>query len=167
MSETSAPPSSYVGDSHSNMNQHLAELDFLSSKPISSSKADYINSVPLFTKDASVLLEEDSDELIFSFKSLLGAIIKQKALIPGFLKIPRKLNLIWDKKDLKMLTLLSSSNYDLVNPEIYLNVSAPFSAVLTGVQGSGKSHSLSVLLESCFIDNPITGHVPAPLAGLG
>lgn len=91
MSETSTPPSSYLGHSASNLNQHLAELEFLSLKPISEKKTDYVNSVPLFTKDAVVLLDQEIDESLFPFKSLLGSIIKQKALIPGFSKIPREI----------------------------------------------------------------------------
>ncbi|KAF9779993.1 hypothetical protein BJ322DRAFT_1023896 [Thelephora terrestris] len=37
------------------------------------------------------------------------------------------------------------------DPRLYLNTNAPFSAVVCGVQGSGKSHSVSVMLESMMI----------------
>lgn len=44
---------------------------------------------------------------------------------------------------------------------------APFSAVVCGVQGSGKSHTVSILLESMFIPNlrPL-GSLQKPLSGL-
>ena len=36
-------------------------------------------------------------------------------------------------------------------PDVYLNTHDPFCFVTVGVQGSGKSHSLSVVLESCVL----------------
>ncbi|KAI6033696.1 hypothetical protein BKA83DRAFT_4179910 [Pisolithus microcarpus] len=38
-----------------------------------------------------------------------------------------------------------------IDPRLYINTNAPFSAVVCGVQGSGKSHTVSVLLENMFI----------------
>ncbi|KAH9829259.1 uncharacterized protein C8Q71DRAFT_791331 [Rhodofomes roseus] len=50
---------------------------------------------------------------------------------------------------------------------IYLNTNAPFSALVCGVQGSGKSHTTSVMLEDMFVpDNPSIGQLQKPLAGL-
>ncbi|KAI0053073.1 hypothetical protein FA95DRAFT_1552963 [Auriscalpium vulgare] len=50
---------------------------------------------------------------------------------------------------------------------LYLNTNAPLSAVVCGVQGSGKSHTVSVMLESMFITGyPATGHLAKPLSGL-
>lgn len=44
---------------------------------------------------------------------------------------------------------------------------APFSAVVCGVQGSGKSHTVSVLLENMFIpDCTHIGSLKKPLSGL-
>lgn len=44
---------------------------------------------------------------------------------------------------------------------------APFSAVVCGVQGSGKSHTVSVLLENMLIaDLPKIGTLPKALSGL-
>lgn len=54
----------------------------------------------------------------------------------------------------------------LLNRKIYINSNAPFSALVCGVQGSGKSHSTSVLLESCLIRDERIGTLPAPLSGL-
>ncbi|KZP24565.1 hypothetical protein FIBSPDRAFT_821842 [Athelia psychrophila] len=50
---------------------------------------------------------------------------------------------------------------------LYLNTNAPFSAVLCGVQGSGKSHTVACMLESMFIPkySPI-GSLEKPLCGL-
>ncbi|KAF7981663.1 hypothetical protein HWV62_32784 [Athelia sp. TMB] len=50
---------------------------------------------------------------------------------------------------------------------MYVNTNAPFSAIVCGVQGSGKSHTVSVLLENMFIPSctPIGG-LTKPLCGL-
>ncbi|KAI0771995.1 hypothetical protein BD413DRAFT_50205 [Trametes elegans] len=44
-----------------------------------------------------------------------------------------------------------SSSYTPQDPRLYINTNAPFAAVVCGVQGSGKSHSVSVLLENMLI----------------
>ncbi|PVH72139.1 hypothetical protein DL98DRAFT_611852 [Cadophora sp. DSE1049] len=53
-----------------------------------------------------------------------------------------------------------------LDPRIYFNISAPSSAFICGSQGSGKSHTLSCLLENCLLkssvsklDNPLSGLV--------
>ncbi|KAL4075519.1 hypothetical protein J3A83DRAFT_4485116 [Scleroderma citrinum] len=60
-----------------------------------------------------------------------------------------------------------SMSYSPMDPILYVNTNAPFSAVVCGVQGSGKSHTASVLLESMFISNlPSIGALQKPLSGL-
>ncbi|KAF2450187.1 hypothetical protein P171DRAFT_450876 [Karstenula rhodostoma CBS 690.94] len=53
---------------------------------------------------------------------------------------------------------------------ILLNTDTPWSAFLCGSQGSGKSHSLSCMLENCLLEDktilPRIGYNPNPLAGL-
>lgn len=49
---------------------------------------------------------------------------------------------------------------------VLLNTNAPWSAFLCGSQGSGKSHTLSCMLENCLLDDPQIGKNPHPLAGL-
>ncbi|KAI9066396.1 hypothetical protein FKP32DRAFT_1645965 [Trametes sanguinea] len=53
------------------------------------------------------------------------------------------------------------------DPRLYVNTSAPFSALICGVQGSGKSHTVSVLLESMLVPGyAAIGVCKKPLAGL-
>ncbi|KAI0880029.1 uncharacterized protein GGS22DRAFT_182660 [Annulohypoxylon maeteangense] len=52
------------------------------------------------------------------------------------------------------------------DPRIFYNVAVPSSTFICGSQGSGKSHSLSCILENCLIPAPILGHLPKPLAGI-
>lgn len=48
---------------------------------------------------------------------------------------------------------------------ILLNVAAPWSAFLCGSQGSGKSHTLSCILENCLLNSEVAT-VKNPLAGI-
>ncbi|KAB2574822.1 hypothetical protein DBV05_g6553 [Lasiodiplodia theobromae] len=59
----------------------------------------------------------------------------------------------------------SAHNPDGVEP-IFLNTNAPWSAFLCGSQGSGKSHTLSVMLEGCLLPNKALGRLPEPLQGI-
>ncbi|KAG6331058.1 hypothetical protein ID866_8032 [Astraeus odoratus] len=60
-----------------------------------------------------------------------------------------------------------SGEYIPVDPRLYVNTNAPLSAVVCGVQGSGKSHTVSVLLENMFIDGQDSmGCLYQPLSGL-
>ncbi|KAL8885114.1 MAG: hypothetical protein Q9192_006703, partial [Flavoplaca navasiana] len=53
-------------------------------------------------------------------------------------------------------------NFD---PRIFLNVNAPWSTFICGSQGSGKSHTLSCILENCLIPSGL-GQLPSPLAAI-
>ncbi|KAJ7124629.1 hypothetical protein C8R43DRAFT_1240942 [Mycena crocata] len=49
---------------------------------------------------------------------------------------------------------------------VYVNTNAPSSAVICGVQGSGKSHTVSCILESALIADSRIGQLPEPLSAL-
>ncbi|KAJ7158979.1 hypothetical protein C8R43DRAFT_357208 [Mycena crocata] len=49
---------------------------------------------------------------------------------------------------------------------LYVNTNAPSSVVICGVQGSGKSHTVSCLLECALISDPRVGQLPQPLSAL-
>lgn len=49
---------------------------------------------------------------------------------------------------------------------IFLNVNAPNSAFICGSQGSGKSYTLSCMLENCLLKKQDTGPVSEPVAGV-
>ncbi|KAI6110773.1 hypothetical protein EDD16DRAFT_1609606 [Pisolithus croceorrhizus] len=54
-----------------------------------------------------------------------------------------------------------------IDPRLYINTNAPLSAIVCGVQGSGKSHTVSVLLENMFIpDQGSIGSLNCALSGL-
>jgi len=50
---------------------------------------------------------------------------------------------------------------------LYLNTNTPFSALVCGVQGSGKSHTVSVVLENMFVTGcAALGQLVKPLSGM-
>jgi hypothetical protein len=51
------------------------------------------------------------------------------------------------------------------DPRIFFNIAAPSSTFICGSQGSGKSHTLSCLLENCLISSEAS-ILPQPLTGL-
>ena len=53
-------------------------------------------------------------------------------------------------------------NYD---PRVFFNVSEPCSAFICGSQGSGKSHTLSCILENCLVTSKL-GRLSSPLRGI-
>ncbi|KAI1363206.1 hypothetical protein F5Y08DRAFT_354724 [Xylaria arbuscula] len=52
------------------------------------------------------------------------------------------------------------------DPRIFYNVAAPASVFICGSQGSGKSHTLSCILENCLIPSEKLGCLPRPLTGI-
>ena len=49
---------------------------------------------------------------------------------------------------------------------LYMNTNAPSSTVICGVQGSGKSHSVSVIIENSLISLPELGKLPHSLSAV-
>ncbi|KAL8709144.1 MAG: hypothetical protein Q9220_006024 [cf. Caloplaca sp. 1 TL-2023] len=59
----------------------------------------------------------------------------------------------------------SESVKEPADDRMFLNMNAPFSAFVCGVQGSGKSHTLSCILEMALIESKL-GKLPRPLTGI-
>jgi len=53
-----------------------------------------------------------------------------------------------------------------VNSPIFLNTNTPWSAFICGSQGSGKSYTMSYMLENCLLASSAIGRCPKPLAGM-
>ncbi|KAI1293181.1 hypothetical protein F5Y03DRAFT_411422 [Xylaria venustula] len=52
------------------------------------------------------------------------------------------------------------------DPRIFYNVATPSSVFICGNQGSGKSHTLSCILENCLVPSEKLGCLPRPLTGI-
>ncbi|EED22283.1 conserved hypothetical protein [Talaromyces stipitatus ATCC 10500] len=62
--------------------------------------------------------------------------------------------------------LASQQSEDLVDPRVMLNTNTPFSAFICGLQGSGKSHTTSCIIENCSLPFPALGVLKKPLSTL-
>jgi hypothetical protein len=49
---------------------------------------------------------------------------------------------------------------------VFINTNVPFSTFICGKQGSGKSYTLSCLLEGCLLSADQLGKLPRPLSGI-
>ncbi|PSN58637.1 hypothetical protein BS50DRAFT_65017 [Corynespora cassiicola Philippines] len=50
--------------------------------------------------------------------------------------------------------------------KLFLNTNAPFSTFICGVQGSGKSHTTSCIMENSLVRSPHLGYLQSPLSAL-
>ncbi|UPX19819.1 uncharacterized protein EKO05_0010070 [Ascochyta rabiei] len=65
-----------------------------------------------------------------------------------------------------LLGSLEDGEDDLLNSQLFLNTNVPFSAFVCGVQGSGKSHTTSCVLENAVLKSPNLGHLESPASTL-
>ncbi|KAG9944936.1 hypothetical protein KCU85_g7574, partial [Aureobasidium melanogenum] len=64
-------------------------------------------------------------------------------------------------------SMFGSTNFvDEESEPILLNTNTPWSAFICGSQGSGKSYTLSAIIENCLYASPTIGKLPKPLAGV-
>lgn len=61
--------------------------------------------------------------------------------------------------------ILSAGTNRMPDPRVFHNITTPMSAFICGSQGSGKSHTLSCLLENCLIPSS-AAVLPKPLTGV-
>lgn len=52
------------------------------------------------------------------------------------------------------------------SPQLFLNTNAPFSAFICGVQGSGKSHTTSCIIENAILVSEHLGRLESPVSTL-
>lgn len=72
------------------------------------------------------------------------------------------------RSDLPQYGLMGTHDQNIHNPrsKLFLNTNVPFSAFVCGVQGSGKSHTTSCILENCLIPSKNIGVLREPLSAL-
>ncbi|KAI0804907.1 hypothetical protein GGR55DRAFT_306934 [Xylaria sp. FL0064] len=61
---------------------------------------------------------------------------------------------------------MQTCELEVKDPRIFYSVATPSSVFSCGSQGSGKSHSLSCVLENCLIQSRVLGDLPHPLMGI-
>ncbi|TFK76039.1 hypothetical protein BDN72DRAFT_831482 [Pluteus cervinus] len=155
------------------MHFHSAELESSYVLPHNRPRSNYAPSI------SSVSIRRESDEDEFS---LLGDVVPAQGgtvADHGIITAPILSREAYEVADFDqdstqygvlgsiIATVSMEHTYIPQDPRLYVNTNAPFSAVVCGVQGSGKSHTVSVLLENMFVtDCPPIGSLKQPLAGL-
>jgi hypothetical protein len=121
-----------------------------------------MNLDPNLAYHLSLLEDSDdrSDEVVLA-PIFTGPILNQSG------QTPSQFGLLGGLKRLQAHGITTSQNQILgKDPRLFFNVSSPSSTFICGSQGSGKSHTLSCILESCLIPsdagkllNPLTAVV--------
>ncbi|KAA8642811.1 hypothetical protein EYZ11_004337 [Aspergillus tanneri] len=65
-----------------------------------------------------------------------------------------------------LLGQLRTPQSGVSDPRVMLNTNIPFSAFICGLQGSGKSHTTSCIIENCSMTFPALGTLKKPLSTL-
>ncbi|KAJ7817960.1 hypothetical protein B0H13DRAFT_1739258 [Mycena leptocephala] len=99
--------------------------------------------------ETATSIEQDNDETFLHHQLVTSPLITYAALKHRMTDFPSR-------------GLLGTNAGD----RVYLNTNAPSSAVICGVQGSGKSHTVSCILESALIADSRVGRLPEPLSAL-
>ncbi|OIW32851.1 hypothetical protein CONLIGDRAFT_695036 [Coniochaeta ligniaria NRRL 30616] len=103
---------------------------------------DELNTSPLFTGPVN-----RSTQTSGHGESISGLSVMQYGLLGG------------------SVDMLDDAGDSKADPRIFHNVTSPSSVFICGSQGSGKSHTLSCLLENCLIPSE-AGVLPRPLTGV-
>ena len=92
------------------------------------------------------------------------SILQQYGLLAQRLDIQQKM----EESQLELIELQESDTGSTRigdDVRLFLNTNTPWSAFICGSQGSGKSHTLSVMLENSLMRSTL-GKLPCPLAGI-
>lgn len=121
---------------------------------------------PLFSME---VLDHVKNNRVFIGLGKPSSYTTQYGLLAGIVgssAIESSLNVYSDSSDslTDAVTGLSIAE-DKKDIRVFYNVSAPSSTFICGSQGSGKSHTLSCLLESCLVPS-VANVLPSPLCGV-
>lgn len=132
-----------------------------------------------------VHVEEIRTTPLFS-ADVLACTLKQKTepetkaadVLPEYGLLAKVLKTFGEAREQEQQAPLGSATRGLANPidalgdpvapedkRLFVNMNAPWSAFICGSQGSGKSHTLSCMLENALIASRM-GKLPHPLAGI-
>ncbi|KAJ7915996.1 hypothetical protein B0H13DRAFT_2451776 [Mycena leptocephala] len=115
--------------------------------PPSSESSDLVELA--FLETATPAAEQDNDANLLRHQLVTSPLLTYSALKHR-------------RRDFPSRGLLGTSTGD----RLYANTNAPSSAVICGVQGSGKSHTVACLLECALIVDQRVGQLPEPLSAL-
>ena len=139
------------------MNFIVREISSESSKAIQAQEEE-LRTCPLFSGKALKYVGDTGSTVLPQYNLMAGRLDTEQDPIQDLIEI-----------DLGEHTAESEQTKDgpasTQDHRIFLNVNAPWSAFICGSQGSGKSHTLSCMLENSLISSRL-GELPRPLAGI-
>lgn len=114
-------------------------------------------------------LEEIKTTPLFSAKVLLATIqasarLGEEATFPSYGLLAERLATY--RSDSSYTAGENGDHLTVQDDRLFLNTNAPWSTFICGSQGSGKSHTLSCILEDALLQTPRLGKQPKQLAGL-
>ena len=116
-----------------------------------------LGTTPLFSSAVQDLVEGDSPNSGTSPNGLAD-VFPQYGLLAANIAVYERFMKIYRAGKLQ-------EHHGLEDGRILLNINAPWSAFICGSQGSGKSHTLSCMLENSLLPS-FLGKLPNPLAGI-
>ncbi|KAI0873351.1 hypothetical protein GGS24DRAFT_501942 [Hypoxylon argillaceum] len=133
-------------------------------RPLTSENNLLARQLQLLKRTPDKMLSELESTPLFTRPVLLHAqaLDKLRFLRPGDKEPFSQYGLIGESAD---AITPSGGKSTVADPSVFYNVATPSSTFICGSQGSGKSHTLSCLLESCLLPSRI-GKLPRPLTGL-
>ena len=140
---------------------HMSHLSLGSSHPNSQNSSgllEEIRTTPLFTTNVMSAISDESTHLNTAFDG--RTTFPQYGLLSQSLETHDE-----TQNDLYGADQHREDTSSIPDRRIFLNVNAPWSAFICGSQGSGKSYTLSCILESSLLPSRL-GALPKPLAGI-
>lgn len=123
----------------------------------------YLRPFPDLSAAGKLLKIRDVRTSSSSYSNSVEQSIRQAPLVSARVIIEHYKNLV------PQYGLLSSLEDELETPtgcQLFLNTNVPFSAFICGVQGSGKSHTTSCILENSVLASSHLGHLESPVSTL-
>ncbi|KAL4907068.1 hypothetical protein BDW74DRAFT_150179 [Aspergillus multicolor] len=122
-----------------------------------------VSRMPSLTEQQQLLSSDYEDEGMASISAsgnldhaaLVSAVLESK----GY-RMPPQYGLLG-----KLRPAVNEANGN-ADPRVVLNTNVPFSAFICGLQGSGKSHTTSCIIENCSIMMPMLGNLRSSVSTL-
>jgi hypothetical protein len=118
---------------------------------------------PDFQLYSALLGDRDKQAPITTSSSAVDQSIRQAPLLTAGVVSEHYKDLV---PQYGLLGSLGGENDNSSDSQLFLNTNVPFSALICGVQGSGKSHTTSCILENAVLASPNIGYLKSPVSTL-
>lgn len=152
-----------ISNDHDILAKKLKQLQVSSTTESSSQKNPSVSGAGNQTLDFQLLGKLLAGRRSNTNTSTLSDSIGQAPLLTGNVLVERAGQLL---PQYGLLGSLFDGDHASPGSQVFLNTNVPFSAFICGVQGSGKSHTTSCILENTVIPSPNLGRLQSPVSTL-